>query len=190
MRPAFDDLVGLLARGADREVACFTEVWEEIIGDAAPRRWRAWRRGRLARVEDPPGVLRLIAGEESYWRKWPADAEVVVLHRSHDHDNFELSALTKLDRFEYWRGWLSRNPDVVTRTLHDTTYQGRPAYRFTAPEVKGRSLELTVDAALGLVLCMEAADLGVIQRWSDVSPELPPNDDLFLYRDDDVWVKG
>lgn len=185
---ALDDLVALLARGTDQERSCFSGVWEHTSHDGATRRWRVWRHGRLARVEEPPGTLRLIAGEHSYWRKWPADAAVVELPRTREYDDFELSALTRQDPENYWRRWLTTDPGLVARTLRSTTYQGRAAYRFTAPEAKRRSMTITADAELGIVLHMEANDLGVLASWSEVSTDLPPDDQLFVFNEGDVWA--
>ncbi len=188
MNPGLEELVALLARGVHTETAGFTGIWEQTVGDGAPSRWRVWRRARLARVENPPGVLRLVAGEKSYWRKWPVDATVVEIPRSRDYDDFELSALTMLEPEEYWRQWLMRDTDVVARTLRAVTHQGRRAYVFRAPEEKGHSVDLTVDAELGLVLLLETTELGVIESWSDISTEPPPSDDLFVFDLADVWA--
>lgn len=188
MDPDLEELVALLARGVGSETPGFTGTWERTIGDGAPCRWRVWRRGRLARVENPPGVLRMIAGDESYWRKWPVDAEVAEIPRSRESDDFELSAFTMLEPEDYWQRWLGRDPEVVARTLRAVRYLGRRAYVFTAPEVKGRSIQLTADAELGVVLRYESRELGVIESWSDFSTEPPPSDDMFVFDAADVWA--
>ena len=47
--PTLDDLIELLARGVSD--ASFTGTIEHEDSEGRPRRWRVWRRGRLARIE-------------------------------------------------------------------------------------------------------------------------------------------
>jgi len=173
----------LLARGGSG--LAFTGFYEEEDAEGGRRRWRVWRRGRLARIEDPPGTVTLIAGDRTYWRKWPTDPAVVVFPRSPDHDEFELSLLTMLDPEPFWRGVLTQDPQVVMSSLESTDYEGRAAWRFRAPDVKGGRPTLTVDAELGLVLRAERADLGALRAWSQVRTDLHLSDDLF--RHDGPW---
>ncbi len=70
-------------------------------------------------------------------------------------------------------------------SLGPTTHEGRAAWRFKAPEVKGSVPTMTVDAELGLVLCAERDDIGVIQSWSQVHSDRELDDDLF--RHDGPW---
>ena len=185
MTPSLEDLVALLARGGSEQP--FTGIYEEQDDEGNQRRWRVWRRGRLARIEDPPGTVTLIAGHRTYWRKWPVDPAVVVFPRSPDHDEFELSVLTMLDSADYWRGWLTQDPAAVVSSLGPTTHEGRAAWRFEAPEVKGGEPTVTVDAELGLVLRAERADIGVFRSWGEVRTDVDLGDDLF--RCDGPWQR-
>ncbi len=183
MTPSLEELVALLVRGGSG--LSFTGVYEEHDSEGSHRRWRVWRRGHLARIEDPPGTVTLIAGDRTYWRKWPIDPAVVVFPRSPDHDEFELSLLTVREPGTYWRGWLTQDPEAVLTSLEPTNHEGRPAWRFRAPEVKGGRPTLTVDAELGLVLRAERADLGAVRSWSQVRTDLEFGDDLLRY--DGPW---
>jgi hypothetical protein len=65
------------------------------------------------------------------------------------------------------------------------THEGRAAWRFEGPEVKGGVPTVTVDAELGLVLRAERADIGVFRSWSQVRSDADLGDDLFRY--DGPW---
>lgn len=184
--PTLDDLIALLARGVSD--ASFTGAFEQQDGEGRSLRWRVWRRGRLARIEEPRGTMRLIAGHRTYWRKWPTDPAVVAIPRSPDHDDFELSALTMLNPYEYWRKWLSQDPDLVLSTLGPTIYEGRAAWRFDAPEVEGGAPTVTVDAELGLVLRAEHADIGVFRSWTQVRTDVDLGEEVFRY--DGPWERA
>lgn len=73
-----------------------------------------------------------------------------------------------------WAQWLGSDPQMVMSSLHQVQHEGRAAWRFTAPAVKGGSLVLTVDAELGLAVRAERADVGYLQEWSHlrVDPSL------------------
>jgi hypothetical protein len=92
-----------------------------------------------------------------------------------------------LDSADYWRGWLTQDPAAVVSSLGPTTHEGRPAWRFEAPEVKGGEPTVTVDAELGLVLRAERADIGVFRSWREVRTDVDLGDDLF--RCDGPWQR-
>lgn len=140
-----------------------------------------WRRGRLARIEEPPGTLVLIAGDQSYWRKYQVDPDVVEVPRVPEYDDFELSAFTMLEPEEYWRDWLEQDRALVERTLRAVEYEGRPAWEFTAPWVKGGTPVMTVDAELGIVLEARRDDVGVFESWAEITSGELLSDELFEY---------
>lgn len=183
MTLTLDDLVLLLARGESTK--SFTGIYEEQDGDAAPTRWRLYRRGRLARIEQPPGSFTLIAAERTYWRRWPSDPGVVALPREPDHDDFDLSKFTIPRPDRYWRNWLTQDAALVTSTLEATTYEERHAWRFRAPAVKGGTPILTVDAELGLVLHATRPDAAMRRSWHEVQTGIRLGDGLFRY--DGPW---
>lgn len=176
---AFDDLIDLLTRGVVSPT--FVGTYTFIDPDGVKRQWRVWRRGRLARIEDPPGTTRLIAGESQYWWKNPIGGEVVVKERSPDYDDFELSEFTWQEPEKYWRDWLSQDRSLVLGTLRSVVVEGRPAWEFTAPFVKGASSLIAVDAELGLMLRAERDDVGRYLSWTEVRTDLPDDDDLFRH---------
>lgn len=162
---SLDALVDLLVRGT-RE-GSFSGVLERAGDDGRRPPLRVWRRGRLARFEED-GRTVLIAGEDAYLRHWPVDPHPVRLPRDPAHDDFEMSHLTMLRPERYWSDWLRRDTGLVESTLAPVDHEGRRAWRFVAPEATGRSVVLTVDARLGLVLQTEAGDLGVVEAWHEV----------------------
>lgn len=112
---------------------------------------------------------------------------MVALPRSDEHDDFELSRLTRLDPERYWREWLSLDPSLVEGTLEGTVQDGRRAWRFTAPEVKGARSVLTVDCQTGLVLLAQHPDAGVVEEWVAVSTAAV---DRHLFRWDGDWQRA
>lgn len=174
-----DDLIALLVRGSAD--ASFVGVYEENDFAGNRRRWRVWRRARLARIENPPGSIALIAGHRTYWKRSPASQAVMAYPRSPHNDDFELSLLTVADPYEYWRSWLMTDVGTVLDSLHQVVYEGRSTWRFQGPEVKGGKPVLTVDADLGLVLRADRSDVGVFQAWTQVRTEAELGDDSFRY---------
>ncbi|GAA4696021.1 hypothetical protein [Nocardioides conyzicola] len=178
--PTLDELITLLVRGASEEL-CFSGVNHELREDGTWRRSRVWRQNRLARIEDLSGDSTLIAGDRTYWRKWPSDPTFVALERPADHDTFDLGSWTMLDPDEYWRDWLTQDAEAVLTSLRQVTYEGRDALQFVAPEVKGGMPTLTVDVELGLEVRAKRADVGVFHCWTDLRTDESMNDDLFLH---------
>jgi len=101
--------------------------------------------------------------------------------RSPDHDEFELSVLTMLDPDEDWRAWLTQGPQPPCPPFAPTTYEGRAAWRFEAPEVECGVPTLTVEAERGLMLRGERADIGVLRSWCPVRADVVLGDDQFRY---------
>ena len=173
----FDELIALLVRGV--ESPSFVGTYTRLDQHAPTTHWRVWRHRQLARIENPPGRTVLIAGATSYWRR---DGEQVEeFERSPGFTDFELSEFIWLDVEAYWRNWLEQDRALVERTLRRVTVDGRPAWEFTAPEVKGAAPVLDVDADLGIVLGASRDDIGVFMSWTDVSTDVPLTDDLFEY---------
>lgn len=178
---SFDELIELLVHGNNDPA--YVGLYRDIDG---PQFWKVWRRGRLARIESPPGTPVLIAGTDFYWRKWPVDPVVVKIPRSAEYDDFEMSALVMLEPDEYWREWLEQDRQGVESTLRSVDHEGRPAWEFIAPWVKGGTPRLTVDAELGIILQAFRDDVGVFESWTEVRTDVPLTEELFVY--DGTWV--
>lgn len=125
-------------------------------------------------------MMALIASEQTYWTNWPPANGVVAGPRDPEHDDFELSRLTRPDPDAYWRSWLMSDPVIVRSTLERVEHDGRTAWRFVAPEVKAARVLLTVDEGTGLVMRAEHPEVGVYEEWLDVSEEVP-GDETFAY---------
>ena len=175
---SFDDLIALLVRGV--ESPSFVGTYTRHDQHAPTTHWRVWRHGDLARIENPPGETVLIAGATTYWRR-ARGGEVESIERSPGFADFELSEFIWLEVEAYWRDWLEQDRDLVERTLRPVTVAGRPAWEFTAPEVKGAAPVVVVDADLGLVLAASRDDIGTFMSWSEISTDIPLADDLFEY---------
>ena len=185
VKPSLGELVELLA--SSNAPASLSGTFRWLDGSGRQREWRVWRQERLARIEEPAGTVALVAGERTYWMFWPPSGGVVALPRSGEHDDFELSRLTMLNPEWYWREWLSRDPSLIEATLEETVHDGRHAWRFTAPEVKGTRSVLTVDCQTGLVLRARHPDAGAVEEWVAVSTAaVDPN----LFRWDGPWQRA
>ncbi len=169
--PTFEELVELLIAGNDPAVG-YSGVFTEKAGGQLVRRRRVWRLRHMARVEEPPGHTRVLAGEHSLW--CAADDFSEERWELRDPDSADLDVLRLLDPREFWTGWLTSDRRTVTGSLHPTTYEGRIAWRFTAPEAKGRNATVTVDAELGIPLEISAGDMA--ETWSElrIEPDLGP----------------
>ena len=139
-----------------------------------------WRLRDLVRVEDPPGTLSLVAGRTSYWRAWPEDDGVVELPRHGDNRwSYDASRFVMVKPHDYWSEWLELDPELVRTTLRADVHDGRPAWSFTAPKVRGGTAHLVVDAELGLVVRVSREDVGVVEEWTDLGVD-PSLDESFF----------
>lgn len=134
------------------------------------RERRIWRLRDLVRVEDAAGRGRMVAGDRRCW---------YFGHRDRPRDFGSVPPEAEgllLDPREEWTSWLSGAPELVVGSLRPVEHDGRPAWRFTAPEVKGGRPTVTVDAELGLVLRFAREDVGHAETWSDLEllPSLDP----------------
>jgi hypothetical protein len=181
--PAVEELVGLLVAGQRPSVG-YSGVLAEFDGGDVSRRWRVWRLGDLARVEDPPGRLSLLAGASTYWRSWPIDDGVRVIPRGPENwVDFELSVLINVDAYSYWAQWLNQDAALVERSLTAAVHDGRPAWQFAAPPAKGGTPEFTVDAELGVVVRAEREDRGCYLEWTGLHSEPRLEQAFFKYHE-------
>lgn len=173
----FDELVHLLASGLTSNT--FTGVHGHLSTEGRWVEVRVWRNGRLGRVEDMDGRVEFIAGASTNWGAYGKHRALVAFPRQPNRDDIEYGAFANAEPLAYWREWLSKDAELVMRTLRETDVDGRPAWAFTCPEVKGRRPEITVDSALGLVLLASSAEVGLIESWIEVLPYVDVDDDLF-----------
>lgn len=159
-------LVRLLAGANDRGTYSGTFRW--TTDDGAPVTWNVWRCDRLARIEATDGRLILIAGDDFYWTPDPGRGRASLSPRRTDSVGHEMCVLSMLEADEYWSEWLGQDWPLVMSTLRPTTHEDRPAWRFTAPKVKGACPELSVDQELGLVLEISHPNTDHPERWTDV----------------------
>jgi hypothetical protein len=109
--PTVFELIDLLSRG--NQPAALSGTFRWLDSEERQRTWKVWRRGRLARIEEPPGVMALIATEQTYWMNWPPAEGVVAVPRNPEIDDFELSALTRPAGDEPPEDVLSRDPHLL-----------------------------------------------------------------------------
>lgn len=173
-KPSFDELVQLLVGGNDPAVGLSGIVSDTENGEVVRRR-RVWRLRDMARVEDPPGHTTVLAGERTYWQAGD-DVDDEIWELRDEESRHILAEIRLMDPLEYWSEWLGTDRRVVVSTLHAVEVEGRAAWRFTAPEVKGGRPSVTVDAQTGLTLDMSRADIGYALTWSELrlEPDLGP----------------
>lgn len=181
-----ENLIALLVR--DGSDVAFSGLLEDREDDGTIRRRRVHRNGRLIRIEEPPGTVSLIAGHRTYWVS--DDEGVFALPRSPGVDVVDLGMVTMggIDPEGYWREWFAQDRALVESSVAPTTYEGRPAWRFDAPFVKGGVPTLTVDIELGIVVRAERPDLGVFHSWTDLRTDPPFNERTFRY--DGPWRRS
>ncbi|WP_418057435.1 hypothetical protein [Pimelobacter simplex] len=159
--PTLEELIDLLVAGND-PVRGYRGTFTVVEDGALVRERRIWRLRDLARVEDASGRGMTVAGDRKVWY-FPGG------ERPRDFGGIpaEVEGLL-LDPREYWTTWLSKAPARVTSTLRPVVHENRSCWQFSAPEVKGGSPTITVDAELGLVVRAAREDLGSWEVWSDV----------------------
>lgn len=174
--PSFEQLIDLLVAGND-PAAGSSGVLTEFEGGEAIRRRRVWRLRHMVRIEEPPGHTRALAGESTFWRA-PDDflEEIWELCEPDESLPADLESVRLVDPRKYWLGWLSKNRQLVTSSLRPVRFEERSAWQFTAPQVKGGSASVTVDAHIGLVLRIARDDVGYAVAWSElrIEPHLGP----------------
>lgn len=166
---SIEELVALLVAD-NAPLTGYSGIFSEFEGGPVIRRQRVWRWRDLSRIEDPPGRLEMVACEDCFW--WPSPTGDGFERQTRDRgtdDNLWPGPFRMLDPEEYWSGWLSHDPRLVTSTLRRVVYENRPAWRFTAPWVKGGTPVFTVDAELGLIVRKERADVGVWEEWTKLA---------------------
>ncbi len=166
--PSLHELVQLLA-SANEPHRGFTGIYTEYERGAVSRRCRMWRLRDMARVEDPPGTLERVVG-----RRWavllPGDGSGPDrIERDPEEPGSPLHVIgMMLDAEDFWSRWLGGDSDLVTGTLQQVQHEGRAAWRFTAPVMKGGRPVITVDSELGIVLRAVREDLDAWFGWSEV----------------------
>jgi DNA gyrase subunit A len=174
--PSYEELLELLIAGNDPSPG-WSGTLVEIEDGAVRREVKVWRWRDLIRIEDPPGDARLLAGERMLWCGRTEYEEEVWEVRDPDSVPGRVGLSYLLDPREEWTRWLSGDRPRVMRTLHAISYEGRRAWEFSMPAVKGGSPTVIVDAELGLVLRMAREDLGHAEEWHDVrvEPDVTPS---------------
>ncbi|KRC49079.1 MULTISPECIES: hypothetical protein [unclassified Nocardioides] len=174
---SFGELLDFLIAGNEPAIG-YSGILSELDDHQVMRRRRVWRLGRLARIEEPPGHTRLLAGEDTMWCAADDQFEETWELRDEDRgsDRGQLHDVWLVEPRRYWTSWLSLDPDLVMDSLHRTEFEGRPAWKFTAPEAKGGNASIIIDAEIGLVVEMSRADVGHAVIWSElqVEPTLGP----------------
>jgi hypothetical protein len=170
IRPAsVGDLARLLASGSRPKLGYVGVLVRPDEGSL--RQSRVWHLGDLARIEEPPGRLSVVAGEQSFWYTVPGEPDLTELPRTPESRYRFVESIMQRDPLAYWSDWLGADPDLVMESLTAVTYHRRPGWRFTAPAVKGGTPEITVDADLGVVVHSQRPDVGLIREWIQLRPD-------------------
>lgn len=182
----FGALVGLMVLGTGA-VDTIDGIVRSIEDEGEPeRRWRVRRRGDLRRVEDEDGNPESIVGESYGWTSF--DNEQVVYtalsQEGHGHHHAPIGGIDvggHRPSFERWEGTDFTRP---TGPVQATTFLGRPAWfvELAPPSHKPHPLQLTVDAATGLIMRRTNEAFGTIQEWVSVDLEADLADELFVWR--------
>jgi hypothetical protein len=170
IRPAsVEDLARLLASGSHPPIGYSGVLTRPDEGSL--RQWRIWHLDDLARIEEPPGRVSAIAGEHTTWYAVPGQPGLTEIPRTPESRYGFVELIMQRDPLGYWSDWLGADPDLVMETLTQVTHRRRPAWRFSAPYVKGGTPEITVDADLGVVVHSRRPDAGLIREWIQLRPD-------------------
>ncbi|MFC5731677.1 MULTISPECIES: hypothetical protein [Nocardioides] len=188
--PTFEGLIDLLVAGNEPTTGYSGSYTE--LGPDSSRRWRVWRLGKMGRIEEADsGRLHFTAGPQHFWRagRHPVRDPDLYVRQGWQPVPPELEVLMYAYPEEYWNGWLREDIELVERTLNAIAYDGRPAWRFSAPWVKGGCPLITVDAELGLVAHAAAENGTTVFSWSDLRLE-PGLTDAFFEPGPDTLPRG
>ena len=198
------ELIVLMAFGASSDAATeesvrgtvhVRDVWEIGDSDPAPgdvveehpllgRRavhettFRLLRRGRRVRLERPDGSPKMIFGTSTTWlfgTEPPTAFE-------RDTNQFGWHGQELVHRIPPSR-WEGSDFTTLTGPIEAVEFLGRAAWAFelAPPSHKPFPLQMTVDAASGLVLRQANRDYGSVTEWLDLELDVDLPDELFAW---------
>lgn len=183
-----DALIDLLIRG-NEPTQGYSGYYTELQPEGS-RHWQVWRLRAMGRIELADSAqLHFTAGPRHFWRTGPAPYPDLYMPQGRQLVPPELEVLMLAYPEKYWNEWLRRDVALVEDTVEAVEYEGRPAWRFSAPFVKGGRPPLTVDAELGLWAQASTEEGSTLFAWSGLRIE-PDLDETFFEPSANTLPKG
>lgn len=139
---------------------------------------RVAKRGRLVRLESLDGAVRAVFGERAVWL-FGGDAPTAY---DRSVSQFGWAGAGLLERLPASR-WEGDDFTRLTGPIRAVEFLGRAAWAFElAPPARKRfPMQLTVDAATGLVLRSGNADFCTVEEWTEIEVGAHLPDELFTW---------
>lgn len=167
-----ESLIALLTKSRD----CLTlqGVCRTFDVDAPSHRpsvQAVWVSGRCMRLEQPPGVLSTILGEDFVWHRWPDTGQVTLKPRLVDEgqqDPYSRPRILETDSIEYWTEVLREGSELTHQGHMWVEAHAREGVRVNVSTGAARhGLDLIIDEMTGVWL--EARLDGILWLdWSDI----------------------
>ena len=180
----FGELVTLMVLGTD-EPDSLAGVVRHSSPDDEDWSHRIWRRGRLARRENLAGRVLSITGDAMRWTRHAGDDEFTAFPTDgHSFaSSYPIGGLEPGGRRPSFSRWDGTDFTRPTGPVTATSFLGRECWQveLAPPSHKPYPIQLTVDAATGLVLRDANRDFGSSTGFTEVQigGELP--DELFVW---------
>jgi hypothetical protein len=182
---SFAALVTLMIHGPGGEDRIRGDVRAAIIEDKLVTfRYRVARRGELVRCETLDGGIYFIAGHDNVWRSDASNRLVAQPRTTRFNpapDDLEFgSARPNEGR------WTGDDFTIPTGAERAVTFLDRPAWQVELgpPPRKPYPMQMTVDAATGLVLREGNDALGSFHEWTELNIDADLPDHLFTFDPD------
>lgn len=177
----FPELVALMVLGTD-EPDSLIGVVRTVDPESGDWTHRVWRNGELCRRESMDGRVLGIVGQSIRWARYQGDEEFTAFPRS----TSSFAPIGGLDpggerpSFSRWDGTDFTRP---AGPVEPTEFLGRPAWQveLAPPAHKPYPIQLTVDAATGLVLRNANRDFGRVSEWTELEIGVDLPDELFVW---------
>jgi hypothetical protein len=155
-------------------------VEHPVLGRLAVREGtrRVVARGTRVRLDGPDGRPMLVIGRDTTW-VFGTDPPTAY-PRANSGFGWDGAVLVRRMPPSRWEG---EDFTRLTGPITATTFLGRPAWGFelAPPPHKPYPLQLTVDAATGMVLRQANRDFGSYVEWADVAFGVDAPDELFRW---------
>lgn len=174
-----DELVDLLAH--DRSsvtLAGACRTYRDLIQE--PLVQAVFVSGRLLRVEEPPGNVDTIIGQDFVWHRWPDTGRAVRKPaEAYESNPYTQPRILQTSSIDDWRRWVSAAPADVLASTSKTEMHGRAAVRVTLRTQTGGELHLVVDEATGVWLEARLGD-SLWLDWEHVRFDIDPEPGWFI----------
>jgi hypothetical protein len=177
---SWPELIVLMAFGDGREDRIRGTIRTCGGADADKHTTRVARRGELVRIEMSDGRPSMIIGVDTRWVNFGRDGVPTAYRRATSSFSWFGQELLYRKPPSRWEG---SDFTKLTGPIEAVEFLGRPAWAFelAPPSHKPYPMQMTVDAATGLVLRQGNAAFGSFEEWTSLELDADLPDELFVW---------